>query len=63
MKYSVIQHKHHTDINVFVVQKREGKWTSDSPPPRELLWILARQNENGEYKTDEIGEVAAQIVR
>ncbi|RZC94190.1 hypothetical protein C5167_021435 [Papaver somniferum] len=41
--------------------KREGKWTSDSPPPRELLWILARQNENGEYKTDEIGEVAAQI--
>ncbi|RZC47115.1 hypothetical protein C5167_040065 [Papaver somniferum] len=42
-------------------RKREGKWTSDSPPPRELLWILARQNENREYKTDEIGEVAAQI--
>ncbi|KAI3884249.1 hypothetical protein MKW92_041162, partial [Papaver armeniacum] len=41
--------------------KREGKWTGDAPPPRESLWILARQNENGEYKTDEIGEVAAQI--
>ncbi|KAI3981052.1 hypothetical protein MKX01_036598, partial [Papaver californicum] len=40
---------------------RQRKWTGDAPPPRELLWLHACQNENGEYKTNEIGEVAARM--